>query len=82
MSANAANDWASIAGNLRTELANETKRRADLTGAGSPPPTTYTFAGRSFDWNGYLNAMLQAIGAAEEKSAAADPFELTMIGRS
>ena len=50
-----------IRDNLEAELQDETARRAALTAAGSPPPTTYSVGGKSFDWNGYLAATQTAI---------------------
>lgn len=51
-----------IRDNLEKELEDETARRAALTAAGHPPPTTYSVGGRSVDWNGYLSAMQAQIG--------------------
>ncbi len=75
-----ASDWDTIAQNLRTELLNETTRRKNITAAGDPPPTTYSAFGRSVDWNGYFNAMMEAIAKAEAQGAAGDPFEIITHG--
>lgn len=52
-----------IRDNLESELEDETARRAALTAAGHPPPTTYSVGGRSVDWNGYLAAVQAQIAA-------------------
>lgn len=72
-----------IRDNLEKELQDETARRAALTAAGHPPPTTYSVAGRSVDWNGYLRAMLDQIRAIDEVLTGEDePYELPLRGYS
>lgn len=56
--------------NLAAELRNETARRVALTAAGNPPPTTYSFAGRSLDWNGWLRAVRSEIQSLATMIAA------------
>jgi hypothetical protein len=56
--------------NLAAELRNETARRVALTAAGNPPPTTYSFAGRSLDWNGWLKAVRAEIQSLATMIAA------------
>ena len=70
-----AENLATARDNLAEELANETARRLALTAAGDPPPTTYTFGGKTFDWNGYLAAVIAQIKALDDAATAADPFE-------
>lgn len=61
--------------NLAEELRRETARRLTLVTAGDPPPTTYSFAGRNYDWNGYLRTVLEQIKALNEAVATSDIFE-------
>ena len=78
--ATAAEDYLAIAANIRTELRNETGRRAALTALGHPPPATYTVAGKSVAWTEYMKEMMAVAKGYEELAAAADPFEIHQIG--
>ena len=68
-------DLQAIVANLIAEVKAETARRAALTAAGNPAPTTYQVAGRQVDWNGYLEAMRDQIKAYRELAQTEDLFE-------
>ncbi|HKB38914.1 MAG TPA: hypothetical protein VKD72_20900 [Gemmataceae bacterium] len=74
--ADAGVDYAQIAVNIRTEVLNETKRRADLTAQGKPPPISYSIDGRSVSYTEWVKSMLDAARTAEEMVAALNPYEI------
>ena len=55
-----------IRDNLAEEFDNETARRAAITAAGNPAPTTYTVSGKNFDWTGYVREMQKLIRDANQ----------------
>lgn len=55
-----------IRDNLEKELQDETLRRATLTAAGHPPPTSYTSGGKSVSWNEYVSTMRESIKELNE----------------
>lgn len=56
---------------LEKELEDETLRRATITAAGNPAPTTYSVAGKNVSWNEYMTMMLARIKEANEMVLAA-----------
>lgn len=70
-----------IVDNMLQELEDETARRLVLTAAGKPAPTTYSWGGRSVDWNGYRTSALQAIQEAMEILAKLNVTEYRIHAR-
>lgn len=64
--------------NLEKEVEDETARRAALTAAGKPAPTSYSFGGRSMSWNEWLNATSAAIKAYSEMASAEEVPEASV----
>lgn len=67
--------------NMLQELEDETARRLALTAAGKPAPVTYSWGGRSVDWNGYRTSAMAAIKEAMEILARLTVVEFRLHAR-